>query len=71
MAKDNSKEERKPLLEFTRKRLAEKVHVAVMTSIANTLGEGDVLILSEFGIDGRKELLKAFIKECKTQLKEE
>ncbi len=65
------KDEGKALLDFTRKRLAEKVKVSVMTSIAETLGEGDLIILSGFGIDGRKELLKAFIKECREQLKGE
>lgn len=66
-----TEQEREGLISYTKNRLALKSKEAVMKAISEILGEGDLIILSGFGIDGRQELLKALIKECEEQLKED
>jgi len=39
-------------------------------AVIQILGDGDLVILSALGIDGRQEILDIFIEQCK-QLKKE
>ncbi len=71
MSYQPTEQERDNLVKFVRERVASKSKEAVLRIITEVLGEGDLIILSGFGIDGRQELLKALIKECENQLKEE
>jgi predicted transcriptional regulator len=53
-----------------RQSLHEKARLAINDAIASVLAQGDLVILSVLGIDGRVEMLDIFIEECESIKKE-
>lgn len=56
--------------EEIRRSLRDKAKMQLTFAVIQILGDGDLVILSALGIDGRQEILDIFIEQCK-QLKKE
>ena len=51
-------------------KLSKSAQLLLVNLLTQLLSEGDILILSLMGVDGRQKILDVFIKECQ-KLKEE